>query len=177
MSALTKPNVLNQSVFYWLFVIFVGISLLGGALYYQYALEAAPCVLCIHVRLWVCAFILVGFIGLWARLHPLGLVAVNILSVICAIGFLERSYETLATERGWSESSCGINAGLPTWFDLERWLPAIFEVRDSCGFTPYVVGKISMAEILVAIGVAALIVTSVMALGAIFSMIRGYKNT
>lgn len=152
--------------------MFVSISLLGGALYYQYALDAEPCVLCIHVRLWVCAFLLVGFMGLWARLHPISLVLANLLSLVSAVGFLERSYETLATERGWSESSCGINAGLPTWFNLEAWLPAIFEVRDSCGFTPYVVGKISMAEILVVIGILAVLATIVMAANSIIMALK-----
>lgn len=160
-------NTLNKSPLYWLFIVFVSISLLSGALYYQYALDAPPCVLCIHVRLWVCAFLLVGLIGLGLRRYPLGRIFSNLLSIITAIGFLERSYETLATERGWSEASCGINAGLPSWFDLERWLPAVFEVRDSCGFTPYIVGKISMAEVLVAIGAAALIVTILMAAASI----------
>lgn len=170
MPALTKLNALNQSLFYWILVIFSSAALLGGALYYQYALDFEPCVLCIHVRLWVCAFLLIGLIGLWVRLNRVSLIVANLLSVISAIGFLERSYETLATERGWSESSCGINAGLPSWFDLERWLPALFEVRDSCGFTPYVIGTISMAEILVATGILVFIATIVMTLTSVLKI-------
>lgn len=160
---------LNRQAYYWLFIVLVGVAMEASALYFQYVVGDEPCVLCVHVRIWVAAFILVGLFGLALRKsHRLRQIS-NLLSVAAAIGFLERSWETLATERGWSESSCAMNAGLPAWFDLERWLPAIFEVRDACGFTPYVFAKVSMAEILVGVGIAALIVTVLMTLSSIQS--------
>ena len=38
--------------------------------------------------------------------------------------------------------------GLPEWIALDRWLPWLFEIHEPCGYTPYIVAKISMAEVL-----------------------------
>lgn len=152
----------NQSYTYWLFIIIAGAAMEAAALYYQYVLGDEPCVLCIHVRIAVAAMMVVGAIGLLTHRNSIARKLCNGLSIVAAIGFLERSWQTLATERGWADASCAMNAGLPAWFDLENWLPAIFEVRDACGFTPYIIGSISMAEILVVTGIAALLTTVLM---------------
>ena len=49
---------------YWALLILVGLALEGGALYYQYVLDEWPCVLCIHVRILVMAFMLIALLGL-----------------------------------------------------------------------------------------------------------------
>ena len=36
---------------YWAILVLIGITLEAAALYYQYALDEWPCVLCIHVRI------------------------------------------------------------------------------------------------------------------------------
>ena len=51
---------LSQQRRYWLALVLFGIALESGALYFQYVLDEWPCVLCIHVRIWVVAFILLG---------------------------------------------------------------------------------------------------------------------
>ena len=70
------------------------------------------------------------------------------------------------------ESSCLMNAGLPSWFNLEQWLPAIFEVRGFCGESPEVFFGVSMAEALMPASIVVLIVTSLAALLSFFSMRR-----
>jgi len=131
------------------------------ALYYQYALNQYPCVLCIHVRLWVAAFIIVGILGLVLSNNRGGLLAANILALVAAIGFAERSWQTLATERGWIvELACPMDAGLPAWFDLDQWFPAVFGVQASCGRSPEMLFGVTMAEALMAMSVAAFIVTT-----------------
>lgn len=153
----------NRSPYYWLLMTFIGSAMEAVALYYQYALAYDPCVLCIHVRIWVMAFIFVGIIGFFIHKTPGGLKVSNLLSVAAAIGYLERCYQTLAVERGWNrDGACDMSAGLPSWFDLENWLPAIFQVKTPCGFTPYVFFEISMAEILIVVGILALIATLVL---------------
>ena len=73
------------------------------------------------------------------------------LSLIMMIGFLERSYQVLAVERGWIFGDCDMALGMPSWFALDQWFPAIFEVQTSCGYTPLILFQISMAEILIVI--------------------------
>ena len=50
---------------------------------------------------------------------------------------------------------------MPDWFAVDRWFPALFEVRNICSYTPDIAFGISMAEALLgvslAIGLACLI--------------------
>ena len=50
---------------YWAAMIVIGTALEAAALYYQYVLDEWPCVLCIHVRIWVMACILLGMIAIF----------------------------------------------------------------------------------------------------------------
>jgi disulfide bond formation protein DsbB len=53
-----------------------------------------------------------------------------------------------------------MDAGLPPWFALDHWLPAVFGVQASCGFTPIVAFDVTMAEALIAISAVAVVVTA-----------------
>jgi disulfide bond formation protein DsbB len=152
---------LARSNVYWLAMIVGALALEGVALYYQYALDEYPCVLCIHVRIWVAALVVAGALGLWLKRSRGGLVAANVASLVVAIGFAERSWRTLAVERHWIEElSCTMDAGLPPWFALDHWFPAVFGVQAACGFTPLVAFNVTMAEALMAISAVAAVVTA-----------------
>ena len=141
-------------------MIAIALAAEGIALYYQYALNYYPCVLCIHVRLWVLAFIAIGIFGLLRRSSSTGLRIASVLSVCAAIGFTERSWRTLATERGWIvELACPMDAGLPAWFALDEWFPAVFGVLASCGISPEMLFGVTMAEALMVMSVGTLIIT------------------
>jgi disulfide bond formation protein DsbB len=151
-------------------MIAIAVAAEAVALYYQYALNQYPCVLCIHVRLWVFAFIVIGLLGLLLRNGTTSLRIANVLSVVAAVGFTERSWRTLATERGWIvELACPMDAGLPAWFDLDVWFPAVFGVQASCGISPEMLFGVTMAEALMAMSAGTLLVT---ALVLIASLIR-----
>ncbi|MEZ5542353.1 MAG: disulfide bond formation protein B [Pseudomonadota bacterium] len=145
---------ISQSAYYWLAVLMIGISFEAVGLYYQHVLGEAPCVLCIHVRLWLMALILVALVALLQ--HPLRFrpVPVHLLTVIISAGLLERSYRLLGTERGFVVGNCGFDLGLPAWFTPDQWLPALFQVQDSCGYTPKLPFGISMAEALIVVSAA-----------------------
>jgi disulfide bond formation protein DsbB len=146
---------------YWLAMAVGALALEGVALYYQYVLDEYPCVLCIHVRIWVAALVVAGVLGLFLKRSRGGLVAANVLSLAVAVGFAERSWRTLAVERHWIEElSCTMDAGLPSWFALDHWFPAVFGVQASCGFTPLIAFNITMAESLMAISAVAVLVTA-----------------
>jgi disulfide bond formation protein DsbB len=133
---------------YWIFLILVGLSMEAAALYYQYVLDEMPCVLCIHIRIWILGFVAVAILAmLLKRLKPI-VPALHILNSLMMVGFVERSWQTLAVERGWIFSNCNMDAGLPTWGQLDQWFPALFEVKAACGYTPYIAYDISMAEVL-----------------------------
>ncbi len=143
---LDKLTCLSRSSWYWLGLILLGVGMEAVALFYQYGLEYSPCVLCIQVRIWVLALILVGFFGLIIRKSPgLGKFS-HLLTLGVSIGFAERSWRTLAVERGWIIDTCSLDSGLPDWFALDKWFPVVFKPWEPCGYTPELLFGITMAE-------------------------------
>jgi len=144
---------LAESRLYWSAYIFMGLGLLAVALFYQYQLEELPCVVCIQVRLWFSLLIIISSIGFILRKHALLNVLAQFGVVICSIGLLERSYLLLGTERGFIFSDCGFSAGLPEWFAIEQWIPWLYQVEASCGYTPEILFGVTMAEALMLLSV------------------------
>lgn len=148
---------LGQHRLYWAALVLVGLGLEGGALYYQYVLDEWPCVLCIHVRIWVMAFVLLGILALFFTKSRSAMRFFHAASVVIMIGLLERSWKVLAVERGWIFGDCEMDLGMPAWFALDKWFPWLFEVQTSCGYTPLIAFNISMAEVLLVIAAALLL--------------------
>lgn len=134
---------------YWAALVFLALALESVALFFQYQLDYGPCVLCIHVRVWLLGLILAGVMGLLVR-HLRGpLVLAQVLVAVVGAGILERSLKLIGTERGTLEGSCGMESGLPAWFALDQWFPALFQVMEPCGYTPQLPFGVTMAEALV----------------------------
>ncbi len=133
---------------YWILLIIFGLSLETTALYYQYLLDEWPCVLCIHIRIWILAFIVLAVLALLVESNRRLTPVFHLINTAIMVGFVERSWQTLAVERGWVFGDCDMDSGLPPWFALDQWFPSIFEVQTACGYTPLVVFNITMAELL-----------------------------
>ena len=138
----------SQSHYYWLFYIVAGFSLLSAALYYQHSLEELPCVVCIQIRLLITLLIIVSIIGLFSRDNRLLNSLAHLSVFVIAISSVERCYLLLGTERGFVIADCGFSLGLPTWFAIEEWMPWIYRIETSCGYTPEIIFGITMAEAL-----------------------------
>lgn len=156
---------------YWLTLAVVGFAFIAVALYYQYVLETLPCVLCIQVRLWIICMILVAVFALavkhaWARRTS------HVLIVLIAAGLIERSYLLLGTERGFVFRDCGFDLGLPSWLALDAWLPFLFRVEASCGYTPELFAGITMAQALMAFSSLLLVISLALAIASF--MRRGH---
>ena len=145
---------------YWAALILVGAVLEGGALYYQYVLDEWPCVLCIHVRIWVVAFMLLAMVAIFCTNSIVATRIAHFLNVGIMVGLLERSWRVLAVERGWIFGDCDMDLGMPAWFALDKWLPSLFEVQTACGYTPLIIFDITMAESLVVISALMLIMSA-----------------
>ncbi len=164
---LNRLAVIGGSAWYWLAVLVAGLSLEAVALYYQYALDYYPCVLCIHVRIWVLGFVLVALLALLLRSSRYLRTLVHGLTVVLSIGLLERAWMLLGIERGTVEGSCSFESGLPAWFALDQWFPALFKIWEACGYTPDMPFGITMAESLVLLGAVALLVSVTMAVASL----------
>ena len=153
---------IGQSIWYWLGLLLFGIAQEGVALYYQYALDEWPCVLCIHVRILVMALILLALLTLLIK----GKLVKNIahaLSALISLWLLERSWELLGVERGFKIGSCSMESGFPNWFVVDKWFPLIFEIQAPCGYTPPLLFGITMAEALFVLYAALVIISSALA--------------
>lgn len=144
---------LPQSRNWWLFLLVFCIALEAAALYWQYVLDFLPCVLCIHVRLLLAGIALLSIVALVVRRFRAAALILSIAALGIWVWMVERSYMLLGTERGWLMGECSMESGLPSWFTPEKWFPAMFYIHEPCGYTPYVIGKISMAEMLIVISV------------------------
>ena len=89
------------------------------------------------------------------------------LNPVLSIGLLERAWMLLGIERGTVEGSCSFDSGLPAWFALDQWFPAIFKVWEACGYTPELLFGITMAESLVLLGAVALLVSITMTVASV----------
>ncbi len=145
---------------YWLVLVLGGLALEGAALYYQYARDEWPCALCIHVRIWVAAFILIGIAGMFATASAAASRVLHGLNLIVMLGLAERSYQVLAVERGWTFGDCAMDLGMPAWFALDKWMPWLFEVQTTCGYSPYIIGQITMAEMLLVISALLVLISA-----------------
>ena len=153
-------NITAHSRWYWLYLIVIGTSLLIAALIFQHVLEEMPCVACIQVRLWISLLLLIALFGLFTcRTRWLNVFA-NLAVVGTAVALTERSYLLLGTERGFIFADCGFSLGLPGWFAIDDWLPWLYRIETSCGYTPELIFGITMAEALMVLSVC-LLLTSV----------------
>lgn len=153
-------NELNRRPLYWVLMILIGLTLEGSALYYQYVLDEWPCVLCIHVRIWVVAFILLAVVAIFCTESQWAMRFMHGANLLIMLGLAERSWQVLAVERGWIFGDCSMDLGMPEWFALDKWMPALFEVQTTCGYTPLILFDISMAEILLVISVVLVIIAA-----------------
>jgi len=161
---------------YWLALALAGLASEAVALFYQHVLDEMPCVLCIHVRLWMMALILVALLVLLLRRLRFMPLAGHLLTVVIAAGLLERSYQLLGTERGFVIGDCGFDLGLPDWFTPDVWFPAIFQVETSCGYTPKLLFGITMAEALIVASAVFTLLSVAMTVAALArSGVRGHS--
>ena len=167
MKVFKKLAIIGKSVWYWLALVLIGLSFEGVALFYQHVLDEMPCVLCIHVRLLVLAVILVALAAMFLRHFKWLNVLAHLLTVLVAAGLLERSYQLLGTERGFTHGDCGFDLGLPDWLAVDIWFPALFQVQTTCGYTPELLFGITMAEALIVFSPVFVLTSVVLMLAAI----------
>lgn len=158
---------ITTGVPYWAALVVLALSMEGVALFYQYQLDYWPCLLCIHVRVWLLGLIAVALTGMLVRRFRGLLVLAHLLLVAVGAGMLERSLKLLGTERGTIEGSCVMESGLPAWFALDKWFPSVFEVMEPCGYTPELLFGVTMAEALVVFSIALLTLGVVMAVATL----------
>lgn len=106
---LSKLREIAQGPWYWLFLVLLGLSMEVTALVYQYVWDEPPCVLCIHVRLWVSGLVLLSIVALLVRKTRLPVFLPHIFNTLIMAGIFERAYQLLGIERGTILGDCSFD--------------------------------------------------------------------
>jgi disulfide bond formation protein DsbB len=163
---LEKVKSISHSRSYWLVVMISGFILLVVGQLYQHVLDHMPCVMCIQVRLWLSLLVIMALAGMLTINRRIMNSMAHLSIVAIAVGLVERSYQLLGTECGFVFGDCGFATGLPGWFAVEEWLPSMYRVETSCGYTPELVFGITMAEALMVFSTCLLLVSVSVALAS-----------
>jgi disulfide bond formation protein DsbB len=158
---------------YWLMLIAISILMETTALLYQYVGGFEPCILCIHVRLWVIGLAVLATLVYFLQHIKYVIPIAHLFITGMMAGLLSTSWELLQTERGNILGSCSYFLDMPEWFAIDKWLPAIFEVRASCAESPELLFGISMAEGLVVFSVGMLLMSATFTLCTLAGSLRG----
>lgn len=156
----------------WWAVFALSSGLLAAALYWQYVIGDDPCQVCIQARLWAVALGLVGALMLLLPESPVTRLLGLGLTFIASAGMGERAYYLYEIENFRGDGSCEFTLGMPSWFAVDQWFPALFEVRNICSYTPEIAFGVSMAEALIVIAFVVCIIT-LLGLGVLLKSIVG----
>jgi len=119
----------------WLLLAISALALKLCALFFQYAMDLAPCIMCVYQRLAIAAIILAGLVGfvghqwLITRLVAYGLWATGaIWGLLIALEHVE-----MQANSGSLFFSCEFIPNFPSWAPLHQWFPSVFEATGDCG--------------------------------------------
>ena len=119
----------------WGLLAFSALALEIAALYFQYGMDLAPCIMCIYQRVAIWAIFFAGVVGylapnqLFVRLVGYGLWGTGaIWGLIVALEHVEMQSATLSLF-----FTCDVTPNFPSWAPLHEWLPALFEATGDCG--------------------------------------------
>ena len=119
----------------WQFLAFSALALELTALYFQYVMGLAPCIMCIYQRTAIWGIFFAGIVGsLGNKNIVLRLIAFSLWGVgaiwglLIAIEHVEIQSATLSFLY-----SCEFVPNFPSWAPLHQWLPFLFEATGDCG--------------------------------------------
>jgi disulfide bond formation protein DsbB len=151
---------LVTSRYAWLLLAVSALGLELAALYFQYALQLDPCVLCVYERNAVALIFLAGVIGL---VNPQVIVLRIIGYLLWAAGTVWGLYLSVkhsGIQMGLIEDSgsCDFVANYPSWIQLDRWIPWLFNPTGFCEDIQWQFLGLSMPQSMVVINAIYLIV-------------------
>lgn len=120
----------------WMLLAITALGLELAALYFQYAMGMAPCVMCIYQRNAVWGLFIAGVVGSIAPKNTI----VRLLAFI-TWGFSGvwgsiiawQHIEMQQNTNPFSMFTCEFVPNFPDFMPLHKWIPALFEASGDCG--------------------------------------------
>lgn len=118
----------------WLFFSAIVFFLEVTALYFQYNMGLAPCIMCIYQRTAVLGLLFAGIIGASKPNNLLVRIGAYIVWGISSIWGLIIAQEHIAMQTNTDPFafSCEFEPNFPSFMPLHEWIPAFFQATGSC---------------------------------------------
>lgn len=119
----------------WLLLALSALALELAALYFQYVLGLAPCIMCIYQRVAIWAIFVAGLIGYFSATHLIGRMISFILWAIGSIWglLIANEHVNIQNDPFGFLNGCESVPNFPSWAPLHEWIPPLFEASGSCG--------------------------------------------
>jgi len=119
----------------WLLLAISALGLELSALFFQYVLDLAPCIMCVYQRLAILAIITAGAIGTLGHQNIFARAIAYVMWGTGAIWGLIIALEHVEMQEnsGSLFFSCEFIPNFPTWAPLHEWIPFLFEATGDCG--------------------------------------------
>ena len=125
---------LSTSARPWLLLALSALTLELSALFFQYYMGLAPCIMCIYQRVAIWGIFIAGVIGYIGHQSVWGRFLAYVSWSIGAIWGLLIAIEHVEIQPCNSLFySCEYVPNFPTWLPLHEWLPGLFEATGDCG--------------------------------------------
>lgn len=132
MSWLTTLSHKRQS---WLLLAVIAAVFEATALYFQYAMDLAPCIMCIYQRTAMLGVMFAGIVGAIGAPNVFARVAAYALWLVSAIwGYLlAKEHLVMQTTTDPFAFVCEFEPNFPSFMPLHEWLPSFFAATGDCG--------------------------------------------
>ena len=119
----------------WLLLATSALALELTALFFQYVMDLAPCIMCVYQRLAILAIVIAGIIGTFGHDYILARITAFSLWGTGAIwgGLIAIEHIDMQSSSGSLFFSCEFIPNFPSWAPLHEWIPFLFEATGDCG--------------------------------------------
>lgn len=147
MNALPYLSNLSTYRWPWGLLLFTTLSLEICALYFQYALELRPCIMCIYQR--------TAVFGIMLACLPVWITNTMLTRLIAFIGwgvsaiwgfFIAWEHVDIQGASNSFFATCEIVPNFPSWLPLHEWLPNLFAATGDCGDINWSFLQLSMPQ-------------------------------
>lgn len=116
------------------------------ALFFQYKMGLAPCIMCIYQRTAVLGLLIAGIIGTSNPEHRgVRLLAYSVWAVSSVWGFIiAREHIEMQTTTDPFAFSCEFEPNFPAFMPLHEWIPSFFAATGDCGNIDWQFAGLSM---------------------------------
>ena len=148
----------------WLLLMVSALLLEISALFFQYILGLAPCIMCVYQRTALWAIFLSGLIGFMSNKFILGRFLAYAFWAVGAIWGLLIAVEhvDIQTAEFSFMFTCEIVPNFPSWAPLHEWLPMLFEANGDCGEILWSFLGYSMPQVMIVVFAVYILLLAVM---------------